>query len=229
MAKSKKEKAITLICYVLMRIIAGLILALSVYKIIVEKIDELESRYFVIAFNSLLLLGVSFLPSIIEHRWKIDIPEFMELLFIMFCIGSLLIGEIIGIYQRNSWWDGIMHMLSGSLIAIFTFSLLRMIIENNNLKFSPLFTVFLVFCITSTVGVMWEIIEYLADTFTGSNMQRYFNDYTQEPFIGQAALKDTMLDFILNSIGAFIVCVIGFIDLKITKITLIKQVKKLNK
>ncbi|MCK9537044.1 MAG: hypothetical protein M0R05_05650 [Bacilli bacterium] len=229
MGKKTTQQIFTLLCYILVRVIAVLILAYSIYLIIVEKVDELESRYFMIAFYSLLLLGSSFLPSIIERNWKIDIPEFMEILFIIFCIGSLLIGEIIGVYRMNSWWDGLMHTLSGSLIAIFVFSLLRMIndSEKNTRKISPLFLVFLVFCIATTVGVIWEIIEFLADTFTGSNMQRYFNDVAGEPFIGQNALKDTMLDFILNAIGALVICIIGYIDLKIKKITLIKRVKKI--
>lgn len=224
-----KQKVLTLLCYIMMRVIAVIILGFSIYLIIVEKIDELESRYFMIAFYSLLLLGASFLPSIIEHRWKIDIPEFMELLFIAFCIGSLFIGEIVGVYRMNSWWDGLMHTLSGSLIAIFAFSFLRMLNESADIgkKFSPLFVVFLVFCIASTVGVIWEIIEYCADYFTGSNMQRYFDDATGMDFIGQKALRDTMLDFILNSVGAATVCIIGYIDLRVKK-TLIRSPRRFN-
>ncbi|HHZ18167.1 MAG TPA: hypothetical protein GX390_02645 [Acholeplasmataceae bacterium] len=226
-----KQKALALLCYITMRLIAIIILGYSIYMIVIEKVDELESRYSMIAFYSLLLLGASFVPSIIEHRWKIDIPEFMELLFVAFCIGSLFIGEIIGMYRMNTWWDGLMHTLSGSLIAIFSFSLLRMLNESADIgkRFTPGFVVFLVFCIAATVGVLWEIIEYSADCLTGSNMQRYLNDVTGQPFVGQDALRDTMLDFILNSVGAAVVCVIGYIDLRIKKVTLIRAPKRLQK
>lgn len=213
--KTKSEKTV-LLMYISLRVICLLLLVYTIIKVIFEKVDEYDSIYTIIGINTLGCLIISFAPSIIEKKWKIDIPNFIEVLFIIFCTGTFIIGESFGLYRMTTWWDAIMHTLSGSLITIFSFYLLDLLEKTNHLKLQtkPILFLFVVFCITNTIGVFWEIFEYLVDTFTGSNMQRYFNDIEQVDFIGQAALVDTMEDFILNSIGSLLIIIPGFFYLK---------------
>ncbi|HHW99977.1 MAG TPA: hypothetical protein GX740_01565, partial [Acholeplasmataceae bacterium] len=71
-----------------------------------------------------------------------------------------------------------------------------------------------VFCFSLSVGVIWEIIEYLIDGFAASNMQRFRDSITGELWMGREALRDTMKDFMLNTLGAALISVLGYIDLK---------------
>ena len=217
--KLKKRKKITAICYITTRILVVIILGFAIYQMVVENNYEYDSRNAFIAIQSVLFLAYSFIPMIIEKRWKVEIPESMEILFIIFCIGSLLIGEIVGFYRINSWWDGVMHFMSGSLIAIFSFSLINLL--NKNIKIyqilNPFFMVLFAFCFALTLAVIWEIIEFTIDSITQSDMQRYKDSLPGVPFIGQEALRDTMYDFILGGLGALIVCIIEFFNLKYSK------------
>lgn len=54
---------------------------------------------------------------------------------------------------------------------------------------------------TATIGVLWEFCEYAIDGLAGSNMQRFNNSITGEPFIGRNALTDTMTDLMMDVLG----------------------------
>ena len=45
-------------------------------------------------------------------------------------------------------------------------------------------------------------------------MQRYSDSVTREPFLGRAALFDTMKDLVLDTIGALVIAIISYVDLK---------------
>ena len=86
--------------------------------------------------------------------------------------------------------------------------------EKVDLKLNPLFVSIFVVCFTITVGVAWEFFEFLSDAITGSNMQRYSDSVTREPFLGRDALFDTMKDLLLDAGGAILMAIISYIDLK---------------
>ena len=55
---------------------------------------------------------------------------------------------------------------------------------------------------TALVGVVWEVCEFAIDGMkSGSNMQRFNNSVTNEPFIGRRALQDTMIDLMMDTLG----------------------------
>ena len=57
------------------------------------------------------------------------------------------------------------------------------------------------FCFAVAIGVLWEIFEFTMDNLFGLNMQK-------------SGLLDTMSDLIIDSIGAFLVSVSGFVYMK---------------
>lgn len=61
------------------------------------------------------------------------------------------------------------------------------------------------------VGVVWEIFEFAVDEFWGYNMQKARNlEEVYGYFDTGLGLIDTMKDFIVNTIGALIVSIIGY-------------------
>lgn len=213
--KQKYSKTLFFINW-FVRVLMILLLIYSFVGIFRMNDDSNQSRYIFISLNAVSLLVLTFLPSILEKKWKIDIPNFMEIIFILFCSAALLFGEIAEFYVYVSHWDSLLHTISGSLIAIVGFSIIKLLNDNpkEQMHLSPFFVALFVVCFAITMGVIWEIFEFVVDLSSGSNMQRYKNSITLEDFPGQLALMDTMKDLILDFIGALIVAVLGYIDLK---------------
>ncbi|MFQ9922047.1 MAG: hypothetical protein ACLRVU_00960 [Beduini sp.] len=109
---------------------------------------------------------------------------------------------------------------------------------------SPLFMVLVAFCFSMTIGVVWEFFEFFMDSFFNMDMQKdtvihaihsvmldptmsnrvYTISSINEVWINGNALLvngyidigliDTMMDLIVNFVGAFIFSVFGFFYLK---------------
>ena len=108
-----------------------------------------------------------------------------------------------------------MHTFTGMMLAILAYSIINSLNDNTEgLKLSPFFVAIFAICFTVTIGVLWEVVEFSLDALTGSNMQRYMNSITLEPFSGREALKDTMKDLILDTVGAVIIATIGYFVMK---------------
>lgn len=215
--RRKNLKKTTLVMYWSIRLITITLLAYSIVGIFLKRSDDSQSGdYLFIAINALGLLLASFLPTWINKRFRILVPELFLRIYLGFVTAALLLGEIGQFFVYVSWWDSALHLFSGSLIGVVGFSLLNILNKSPDLEFrlSPGFIALFVFCFSLAVGVIWEIIEFAIDTIANSNMQRFKDSITGELWFGREALKDTMKDFILNTIGASFISVLGYVDLK---------------
>ena len=164
-----------------------------------------------------VLLMLTLIPSFLEKQLQIDIPSVMEIIFLVFSILAFLLGEIGDFYIKYKWWDSMLHTMSGVLLGCVGFVFLNFFNNNNHIKTFKLgagFAAVFVLCFTLACGTFWEIIEFMADTINGTNMQRYQDNFTAEGFVGRAALFDTMKDLIQDFIGGLIISIIGYIDIK---------------
>lgn len=230
----KKYRITTKIIIWSIRTITILLLTYGIIGIFLRRSDDSQSSdYVFIAINAIALLIATFVPRFIRKKWKIIIPEMSLRIYLLFVTAALLLGEIGGFFVYVSWWDSALHLISGSLIGIVGFSLIDILNKSNSDKFklSPIFVALFVFCFSLAVGVIWEIIEFTVDALTESNMQRFKDSVTGELWLGRKALTDTMKDFILNTIGATIISILGYIDLRrktgmISKMSLKKDIKE---
>lgn len=228
--KNNKVSILKKLIYILFRVA---IFALLIVSIVIAIIDE-ENRSSCLfsVLHSTLFLILSFIPSIIEKKLKYEIPDVMEVAYILFCAANNILGEIGNFYATVSWWDDMLHTMSGVLIAIVGFSLIKILNKNvKSFSASPLFTAIFVVCLAMTIGAIWEIFEFSVDSLVGSNMQRYRDSITQEPFVGQQALVDTMSDLIEAFLGSMIVAITGYIMMvkkkfKTNKLEIVKTNEK---
>ncbi|MFO7809195.1 MAG: hypothetical protein R6V24_07590, partial [Guyparkeria sp.] len=117
----------------------------------------------------------------------------------------LFLGEVQGYYTRFWWWDLVLHTVSGFLLGIFGFLLVYILNEKKNLQFhmTPGFVAFFAFMFAVGVGALWEIFEFTMDQFAGTNMQK--------PMLGDpSGLTDTMLDLVVDTVGAAVIAVLGY-------------------
>lgn len=64
------------------------------------------------------------------------------------------------------------------------------------------------FLASVTIGTLWEIYEFGVDFIFGNNMQRYQDINSGIDFVGQKALLYTMVDLVVDTLGAMLA---GFI------------------
>ena len=199
--ESKKARRL----YIFLRIAMTFVLILNIIVALTTKDNEerVEQAWFV-AMQSFMFIVFSFVPYIVKKTWKLYVPSVMQIVFLIFTILHIILGEIQSFYIIYKWWDSMLHTMSGSLLVILGFSIVNLINldKEGNKRLPNVFVVIFSFTFAITLGVLWEIFEFSMDGLVGTNMQRYLESNTKEPFIGRDALKDTMKDFILNNLGA---------------------------
>lgn len=177
------------------------------------------NKYYILnLIQSILGLIVMQTPSFLELKFKIKISLNIQLLFALFLYCAIYLGEAKSFYYLVPNWDKILHVISGFVLVAISFSLLILLnrMDSLNIKFTPLCIVICSFCFAITLGVLWEIYEFLCDGLLNLNMQKFALENGNN-LIGRDALIDTMADLIMDCIGAGIMSVIGYISLKYNK------------
>ena len=172
--------------------------------------ERLRSDYILMLTQCILGLIVMFLPTALEHKWNIDIPNSMYVMYFLFLYGAIYLGEVRNFYFLIPYWDTILHGFSAMMLGAFGFLLVSILngSKNTSVQLSPAFVGLFAFCFALSVGALWEIYEYLLDGLLSMNMQKFRLENGTE-LIGRKALMDTMGDFITDACGALIVSVWG--------------------
>ncbi|MCR6650095.1 MAG: hypothetical protein NVV73_00740 [Cellvibrionaceae bacterium] len=162
------------------------------------------------AFSAAGIIGITFIPYIVERRFRVHIPPQLQLMGIAFAFAALFLGEMRGYYTRFWWWDIVLHTSSGFLLGIVGFLLVHVLneIEKIGMQLKPGFVAFFAFLFAVGLGALWEIFEFSMDTFFGTNMQK---PMLHDP----SGLLDTMVDLIVDTIGALVISLIGYYNLKV--------------
>ena len=145
-------------------------------------------------------LVISAIPSILRRDLSIVLPVELNL-WIVLALFLHVIGGASGFYDNLPGWDHLTHAMSSSLVAALAFVVvvaLDKYVESIYLPDSFLALFILMF--TMAMGVSWEIMEYLVDGLTGSNMQY--------------SLSDTMVDLLFDSFAGMVVAAYGAYYLK---------------
>ena len=176
---------------------------------------KIRSDYILMLLQCLLGLFVMTLPSIINRRFSIQIPSFVELLFYIFLYCAIYLGEVRSFYYLIPFWDTILHAFSGAMLGALGFSLVSMLNRevSDYVRLSPFFVALFAFSFALAFGSIWEIYEFSMDTIFKTNMQKYMT-YEGLVLIGSEALKDTMKDIIVDSLSAFFVSVLGYFQIR---------------
>lgn len=227
-----KIKKVTRFTYINLRILLGIVFVVSVIGIFLNKDHSVKSDYMFNAAQSGMFLAVSLLPVFLK-KIELEIPDFIYLIFIIYCLAHFFCGEILGFFVIFKWWDAMLHTFSGMFIALLAFSLIHLLSKDkeNSFKANTWFVMIFAFSVAVAIGAIWEIFEFACDEFFGLNMQRAYVSTMSgrgEPFVGTDALRDTMKDLILDSLGALFVCVLCAIfvaknKVKLEDLTFIKK------
>lgn len=185
-----------------------------------------------LAFGTILLV---LLPMLAERLFSCRICLPLYLFTLVYAIGPML-GHCWKLYYTLPWWDKLLHTSAGMVFAILGAYLFDLLAQE---KQKPIVRILFAFCFSVTVSVLWEFAEFGADTFLGMDMQNdrvvsritsyllgqtlgttgsihnihsvVVNGITLPGYI-DIGLHDSMLDMLLESLGALITCLLLFLD-----------------
>jgi hypothetical protein len=174
---------------------------------------------------------------------------FFYILFSFYAFGPLL-GAVYSLYYHISWWDGLLHLLAGTVFAVIGTQLTKILNKNN--KTSYLFSAIFGVLLSIGIAVFWEFFEYGCDRIFNSDMQAdtiiniistkinrtdglvdIYKNITETFVNGQSlgiigyldiGLVDTMQDMLVETLGALIFIVYVLFDRN--KHPMISEIKK---
>ncbi len=155
------------------------------------------------AVVTLAIIILTLLPLMLGRRFDVRIPPEFELLAVLFVYASLFLGEVHGYYVRYWWWDAVLHTGSGFLLGVLGFLLVYVLNErpDADVHMRPRFVALFAFMFGVGMGALWEIFEFAMDQIFGMNMQK-------------SGLVDTMWDLIVDTVGAAVIAILGWIYLR---------------
>lgn len=176
----------------------------------------LKSQYSLMLLQCLLGVAVMLLPGLLERKFSIDVPDYMEVMYFIFLYCAIYLGEVRSFYYYIPHWDTVLHAFSGAMLGALGYTVVSLFNDSEKvkIKLNPLFVTLFAFCFAVAAGAVWEIYEYVADGLLGLNMQK-FTDVNGTVFVGRDALGDTMGDIIVDTLSAFAVTFMGYIISKI--------------
>lgn len=152
---------------------------------------------------------IIFLPQIFRFL-KIPVPSTYEFIYLLIVAMFLFVGDTLGVYLSNYWYDKTNHLISGALFYLLGMSIIyrrfgREYIKQNFWKVT-IYCLFFALLLES----IWESIELTIDITFGTHMT-------------QDGLRDTSLDMAMTIVGSLIAMVLTHINLFIRKIWYIDE------
>lgn len=149
----------------------------------------------------LITFVLTFYDFLVKRIGKIELDTRLKISIILFIFSAQFLGSTQDWYERFFWWDSMLHTISGIIFMYIGITIINEIDrrKSNNTHF--IVKILFGFCFALTIGVFWEMFEFLVDRFLGGNMQRTLGE------MGQNAIMDTMIDLTSATVGAVLASV----------------------
>lgn len=158
-----------------------------------------------------------FLIPIYEIVFKKRFPQTLTAIITYHIFGATVLGSVFNFYDLISWWDIYLHGFFGLLISFVAYYIFSICYgkRTNGLLMSTYIIGF-----GMGIGALWEIFEYLGDTWLGLDSQRVEESIA----LGKSPVADTMEDLMITLVGITIFFIIYLIDKKLTKSKLLNSI-----
>lgn len=152
-------------------IVLRAIMVVGVIAVLVNQI--IIASWFGILMCVLALMMFLF-PSVLALKFKVRMSAVLECGFYLGVFGAMIMGETWRLYGKIPLLDSILHTLSGFACAGLGFSLVMALSSNQKMQASAFVTVLIAFCVSMTVGVLWECAEFASDSLLRTDAQKDF-------------------------------------------------------
>ena len=149
---------------------------------------------------SIILLAL--LPDILRKR-NIKITEKIEFIYLLLLFTAHFLGSIVNLYHKISWYDTLVHYISGLIVCLFGYFIY---IKGKGSKNKYLEFLFLL-SFSALVAFFWESFEFIFDQLFGKDAQN----------VKTTGVVDTMEDMIVALLGTFTVQICAYLEKKYDK------------
>ena len=191
-----------------------------------------EPDRLLLTLATLLLVALPMLMEKLMHC-RISLPVYIFAL--AYAIGPML-GHCWKLYYTVPVWDKLLHISGGVMFAILGAYVFDLLAKNKEL---PVARTIFALCFSMAIAVLWEFCEFGADTFLGMDMQddtviHSLTSYLLGESLGvtgsieniesvvvngvalpgyiDIGLIDSMLDMLLETLGAMVTCLMLWIN-----------------
>ena len=199
---------------------------------IITLITGSEPDRMALAFGTLLLV---LLPLLLEKLFHCRICLPVYIFALVYAVGPML-GHCWKLYYTVPVWDKLLHICGGVMFAILGAYFFNLLVKE---KVHPAARTIFALCFSIAIAVLWEFCEFGADRFLGMDMQDdmlvthlisyllgegvgvtgsieniqsvVVNGITLPGYI-DIGLTDSMLDMMLESLGALVTCLLILLD-----------------
>ena len=163
MEELREKKGAVVTVYIVLRL-----------AVILMLIAQFVKGNFENVFLCVLTLILFLVPTFIERKIHVDLPDTLEIIIMLFIFAAEILGEIQAYYITFAYWDTMLHTINGFLCAAIGFALVDILnrSERFSIQLSPLFLAITAFCFSMTIGVLWEFFECIMDQFFFLDMQK---------------------------------------------------------
>jgi len=214
----------------------------KIFGIILGELLALGTIAFLVAteqYNRLPLafgtLGLVLLPAMMERLFRCRLCLPVYIFALVYAVGPML-GQCWNFYYTISWWDKLLHICGGVMFAIVGAYVFELLTKRKDHFFG---TAIFALCFSMAIAVLWEFVEFGADHFLGMDMQEdmlvtHLTSYLLGEGVGvtgsvaniqsvvvngitlpgyiDIGLTDSMLDMMLESLGALVTCLLILLD-----------------
>lgn len=207
---SKSEKVFHIVNYILMISMTLLCMSLCIYYV---TIGDPNNRVLASIGVSLLFL----VPILIELIFRCRISNLITFCYVLYSILAGVLGCVFNFYNLeaaslNVWYDIFIHTLAGYVFCFIALILISRFEKYKNLN--PWTIIIFCICFTLAIELIWELLEWFADSCFAQNSQGFAPQGQPAPLV-----TDTNIDMLCNFSGAVLFAV-QFIIGKFTKFKL---------
>lgn len=197
------------------------------FLVILTMITQLLRGNYENVFMCILTLILFLIPTIIDKRLNIALPNALEIIILLFIFSAEILGEVQNFYGTFKYWDTMLHTINGFLCAAIGFSLIDILnrSEKFHLKMTPISVALVAFCFSMTVGVLWEFFEFGMDITFNTDMQKdriiqtvssvSLNPEGENKPVTIKNIKNTTIQYIENGEEKALTIADGYIDIGI--------------
>lgn len=180
-------------------------------------------------------LGLVLLPAMMERLFRCRLCLPVYIFALVYAVGPMM-GQCWNFYYTISWWDKLLHICGGVMFAIVGAYVFELLTKRKDHFFGA---AIFALCFSTAIAALWEFVEFGADHFLGMDMQddmlvTHLTSYLLGESVGvtgsvaniqsvvvngitlpgyiDIGLTDSMLDMMLESLGALVTCLLILLD-----------------
>ena len=151
---------------------------------------------YTVAVSGLLSLAITLVPAYLRRDYGIPLSPRVTL-WITVAVVLHSVGYL-GPYRTVGWYDQLAHGFSATVVAAGGYALVRALdVHSDHLDLPDRFVAAYVVIFVLALGVLWEVLEHVAELVAGALGAR--------SALVQYGLSDIVLDITFNTAGAILV------------------------